>query len=73
MADLISLSQLQIRLIELYIPLSHGIARVDDRPIISSIIFVIKIGLRQRDSPRDYGPHNTIYDRFVRCSRLGEF
>ena len=30
-------------------------------------------GLRWRDAPREYGPHKTIYNRFVRWSRLGVF
>jgi transposase len=29
--------------------------------------------LRWRDAPREYGPHKTIYNRFVRWSRLGVF
>src|SRR6202521_232487 len=73
MADLFLLSQAQMRRIEQYFPLSHGIARVDDRRIVSGIIFVIKNGLRWRDAPREYGPHKTIYNRFVRWSRLGVF
>ena len=59
--------------IERYFPLSHGIARVDDRRIVSALVFVIKNGLRWRDAPRDYGPHKTIYNRFIRWSRLGVF
>ena len=35
--------------------------------------FVIKKWLRWRDAPRNYGPHKTIYNRFVRRSRLGVF
>ena len=35
--------------------------------------FVIKNGLRWRDAPVKYGPHKTIYNRFVRWSRLGVF
>jgi putative transposase len=73
MTDLFLLSQVQMRRIERYFPLSHGIARVDDRRIVSAIVFVIKNGLRWRDAPRDYGPHKTIYNRFVRWSRLGVF
>ena len=73
MADLFLLSRVQMRRIERYFPLSHGIARVDDRRIVSAIVFVIKNGLRWRDAPRDYGPHKTIYNRFVRWSRLGVF
>jgi putative transposase len=67
------LSQAQMRRIEPYFPLSHGIPRVDDRLIVSAIIFVIKNGLRWRDAPRSYGPHKTIYNRFIRWSRLGVF
>ena len=73
MADLFLLSQAQMHRIERYFPLSHGIARVDDRRIVSAIVFVIKNRLRWRDAPRDYGPHQTIYNRFVRWSRLGVF
>ena len=73
MADLFLLSQAQMRRIERYFPLSHGVARVDDRRIVSAIVFVIKNGLRWRDAPPEYGPHKTIYNRFVRWSRLGVF
>ena len=73
MSDLFWLSKAQMRRIEPYFPLSHGVPRVDDRRVISGIIFVIRNGLRWRDAPRDYGPHKTIYNRFVRWSRLGVF
>ena len=52
---------------------SHGVARVDDRRIVSAIVFVIRNGLRWRDAPAEYGPHKTIYNRFIRWSRLGVF
>ena len=71
--DLFMLSEAQMRRIAPYFPLSHGIPRVDDRLIVSAIIFVIKSGLRWRDAPRTYGPHKTIYNRFIRWSRLGVF
>ena len=51
----------------------RGVERADDRRVISGIVFVIRNGLRWRDAPRDYGPHKTIYNRFVRWSRLGVF
>ena len=73
MTDLIWLSEAQMRRIEPYFPLSHGVPRVDDRKVISGIIFVIRNGLRWRDAPADYGPHKTIYNRFLRWSRLGVF
>ena len=49
-----------MRKIEPYFPLSHGVPRVDDRRIISGIIFVIQGGLRWRDAPRAYGPSKTV-------------
>jgi transposase len=73
MADLLLLSEAQMRRIEPHFPLSHGVARVDDRRVISGIVFVIRNGLRWRDAPREYGPHKTIYNRFVRWNRLGVF
>jgi putative transposase len=73
MSDLLWLSDKHMRLISPHFPLSHGIPRVDDRRIISGIIFVIRNGLRWRDAPKDYGPHKTIYNRFIRWSRLGVF
>ena len=73
MSDLFWLSKAQMRRIEPYFPLSHGVPRVDDRRVVSGIIFVIRNGLRWRDAPRAYGPHKTIYNRFIRWSRLGVF
>ena len=73
MDELFLLSEAQMRRIEPYFPLSHGVPRVDDRLVISGIVIVIRNGLRWRDAPRDYGPHKTIYNRFVRWSRLGVF
>ena len=73
MSDLYWLSQAQMRRIEPYFPLSHGVPRVDDRRVLSGIVFVIRNGLRWRDAPKDYGPHKTIYNRFIRWSRLGVF
>ena len=43
----------------------HDELRVDDRRIVSAIIFVNKNGLRWRDTPRTYGPHKTICNRFI--------
>lgn len=73
MSDLIWLSEAQMRRIESYFLLSHGVPRVDDCRVISGIIFVIRNGLRWRDAPAEYGPPKTIYNRFIRWSRLGVF
>jgi putative transposase len=69
MDDLFLLSEAQMRRIKPCFPLSRGIVRVDDRRVVSGIVFVIRNGLRWRDAPRGYGPHKTIYNRFVRWSR----
>ena len=41
--------------------------------VISGIIHVIRYGLRWRDAPACYGPHKTLYNRFVRWSRAAVF
>ena len=45
--------------------------RVDDRRVLSGILHVLRNGLRWRDAPAVYGPHKTLYNRFVRWSPLG--
>lgn len=47
--------------------------RVDDRKVVSGIIHVIRNGLRWRDAPPAYGPPKTLYNRFIRWSKLGVF
>jgi len=51
----------------------RGVPRVDDRRVISGIIHVIRHGLMWRDAPAVYGPHKTLYNRFVRWSEAGVF
>ena len=67
------LTTAQMRRLSPHFPLSHGIARVDDRRVLSGIIYVIRNGLQWRDAPAAYGPHKTLYNRFVRWSRVGVF
>jgi transposase len=73
MSDLFWLSDRQFARMRPYFPLAHGIPRSDDRKVLSGIIHVIRNGLRWRDAPAVYGPHKTLYNRFVRWSRLGVF
>lgn len=73
MSDLPMLSQAQMRWIEPHFPRSRGLSRVDDRRVISGILYVIRNGLMWKDAPSGYGPHKTLYNRFVRWSRLGVF
>jgi transposase len=49
----------------------RGKPRVDDRRVISGIVHVIKTGCRWCDCPPEYGPHTTIYNRFVRWAERG--
>ena len=56
------LSMAQMRRIEPFFPLSHGVPRVDDRRVVSGIIYVIKHGLMWRDAPKDYGPPLTMFN-----------
>ena len=73
MAELFLLPRVQMRRIEPFFPRSRGLLRVDDRRVISGIIYVIRHGLQWRDVPRGYGPHKTLYNSFVPWSRLGVF
>jgi putative transposase len=73
MSDQFWLTKDQLKRIEPFFPRSRGIPRVDDRRVVSGIIHVIRNGLRWRDVPLVYGPHKTLYNRFVRWSRMGVF
>jgi transposase len=73
MGDLFLLSEAQMARIAPQFPLSHGVPRVDDRRVVSGIVYVIRHGLQWKDAPKGYGPHKTLYNRFIRWSRLGVF
>jgi transposase len=73
MSEVFWLTRAQLVKMKPYFPVSHGIGRVDDRRVISGIIYVIKNGLQWKDAPKVYGPHKTLYNRFVRWSRMGVF
>lgn len=73
MTDLFLLSSDQMSKIEPFFPKSHGVARVDDRRVVSGIIYVLRQGLQWKDAPAGYGPHKTLYNRFRRWTTLGVF
>lgn len=50
---------------------TRGKPRVDDRRVISGIVHVLKSGGRWVDAPDVYGPHKTLYNRFVRWAAKG--
>ncbi|MBL0770139.1 IS5 family transposase [Sphingopyxis sp. DHUNG17] len=73
MSDLYWLTDEQMARLQPYFPKSHGRERVDNRRVLSGIIFVNRNGLRWRDAPREYGPAKTLYNRWKRWSDKGIF
>lgn len=67
------LSDTQMERLRPFFPRSRGKPRVDDRRVLSGIIYVKRNGLQWKDAPSVYGPHKTLYNRFVRWSRMGVF
>ena len=56
-----------------FFPKSHGKPRVDDKRVLSGIIFINRNGLRWKDAPAAYGPHKTLYSRWKRWCDKGIF
>jgi putative transposase len=74
MSEVFYLSDEQFNRIKGHFPRSHGVERADDVRVVSGIIFVIRNGLQWKHAPREhYGPHKTLYNRFIRWSEMGVF
>ena len=73
MSDLYWLTDEQMDRLRPYFPKSHGKPRVDDRRVLSGIVFVNRNGLRWRDAPRGSGPTKTLYTRWKRWGDMGVF
>ena len=73
MSNLFWLTDEQMARLRPFFPKSHGKPRVDDRRVLSGIIFVNRNGLRWRDAPREYGPAKTLYNRWKRWGDMGVF
>ena len=73
MSDLYWLTDAQMAKLEPFFPKSHGKPRVDDRRVLSGIIFINRNGLRWCDAPKEYGPPKTLYNRWKRWSDMGVF
>ena len=73
MSDLFWLSDEQMARLEPFFPKSHGRPRVDDRRVLSGIIFINRNGLRWRDAPAEYGAAKTLYNRWKRWGDMGVF
>ena len=73
MSNLFWLSEAQMARLQSFFPKSHGKPRVDDRRVLSGIIFINRNGLRWCDAPREYGPAKTLYNRWKRWGDMGVF
>ncbi len=73
MSNLDWLTEAQMERLRPYFPKSRGRARVDDRRVLSGIIFINRNGLRWCDAPAEYGPPKTLYNRWKRWSEMGVF
>ncbi|MCO6361934.1 transposase, partial [Paracoccus sp. 08] len=56
MSNLFWLSDEQMARLRPFFPKSHGRPRVDDRRVLSGIIFINRNGLRWSDAPPECGP-----------------
>ena len=54
MSDVFWLTDAQMERLTPFFPLSHGVPRVDDKRVLSGIIFINRNGLRWRDAPAEY-------------------
>ncbi len=50
MSDLFWLSDAQMARLKLFFPISHGKPQVNDRRVLSGVIFINRNGLRWRDA-----------------------
>jgi len=73
MSNLYWLSEERMMRLRPYFPKSHEVPRVDDRRVLSGIIFINRNGLRWCDAPKEYGPPKTLYNRWKRWSDMGVF
>ncbi len=73
MINLFWLTDEQMERLKPFFPKSHGKPRVDDRPVLSGIIFISRNGLLWCDAPREYGPPKTLYNRWKRWGDMGVF
>jgi len=73
MSTLFWLTEAQMERLRPFFPKSHGKPRVDDRRVLSGIIFINRNGLRWCDAPKEYGPHKTLYNRWKRSGEMGVF
>ena len=72
MSEIFWLSEEQFSRLKPLLPTdTRGVARADDRRVISGIVHVLKTGGRWVDAPSGYGPRKTLYNRYVRWAAKG--
>lgn len=52
MVDLFLLSHARIARLSPHFPLAHGVPRVDDRRLVSGIVYLIRNGMQWKDAPK---------------------
>lgn len=73
MSELYWLTDAQMDRLRPFFPKARGKSRVDDRRVLSGIIFIQRNGLMWKHAPAAYGPPKTLYNRWKRWSRMGVF
>jgi len=73
MSELFWLTEAQVGRLKPFFPKSRGRPRVDDRRVLSGIIYIQRNGLMWKHAPSEYGPPKTLYNRWKRWSRMGVF
>lgn len=54
-------------------PINRRAFEIYSERVLSGIVYVIRHGWQWKDETSGYGPHKTLYNRFIRWSRLGVF
>ena len=73
MSNLHWLNEQEMERLMPYFPKSGGRPWVDDRRVLSGIIFINRNNLPWCDAPAEYGPPKTLYHRRKRWSDMGIF
>jgi transposase len=50
-----------------------GRKRANDRNLLDAMLYILWTGAPWRAMPKEFGPHQTVYDRFVEWQRGGVF
>ena len=73
MSNLFWLTDAQVERLRPFFLKSHGKPRVDDRRVLSGIIFINRNGLRWCYVTHEFGPPKTLYNRWKRWGDMGVF